>query len=344
MPLRRWLNKWHNRLEFFLKRVKLRSFPTVLIVDPTNACNLRCPLCATGSGKSDHAKGMMTQELFAKVVDALGPYLYELHLYNWGEPLLNRHLPDFIAYTKAQSPARVFVSTNLNTLSPEMAERLVSSGVDEITVAADGITEETYQKYRIGGSFEKVFANLKMLTEKRAERGTRNHAAAGEGKQPHPKIIFRFMVMKHNAHELARAKEMAKELGVSFRKKTVRVDMGDFTEGSIFDKIEKQKEWLPEEVELNRYRKHDDRLGKIRVCKDLWTRTFISWDGAVTPCCNVYAVRDFFAPAFEPKFEKIWNGPAYTAAREIFRKAEKPEGDTPVCNRCVRAGNNIWVS
>ncbi len=344
MSLRRWLNKWHNRVEFFLKRTRLRSFPTVAVVDTTNACNLHCPLCATGSGKSDHPKGMMTQELFARITDTLGPYLYELHLYNWGEPLLNKQLPSLIAYAKGHSPARIFVSTNLNTLSDEMAEGLIVSGVDEITVAADGITEETYQKYRVGGSFEKVLANLKTLIEKRAKFALQNPRQAGNGKGLQPKIIFRFMVMKHNAHELPRAKELAKELDVSFRKKTVRVDMGDFTEGSIFDKIDRQREWLPEETDLNRYRKHDDRLGKMRVCKDLWTRTFISWDGAITPCCNVYAVRDFFSPVFETDFVKIWNGPAYTTAREIFRTEEKPEGETPVCKRCVRSGNNIWVS
>ncbi|MDQ7778260.1 MAG: radical SAM protein [Planctomycetota bacterium] len=331
-----------------MKRISLRSYPTVAIIDPTNVCNLHCPLCATGSGKSDHPKGMMDEAHFGSIIDSLGPYLYELHLYNWGEPLLNRRLPELVKYAKAHSPARIFVSSNLNTLSEEMATGLIESGVDELTVAADGISEETYQKYRVGGSFEKVLTNLKALIAKRAARAERLGAKppldGKDGKKLKPKIIFRFMVMKHNAHEIEKARAMAAELGVNFRKKTVRVDMGDFSEGNIFEKIEKQKEWLPDETELNRYKKHDERLGKLRVCKDLWTRTFISWDGAVTPCCNVYATGDFFAASFDPDFRKIWNGPAYKAAREIFKLGKPPEGDTPICKRCVRSGNNIWVS
>lgn len=327
----RWVNAQVNKVEYKLRRKVLWSMPHTIIVDPTNECQLRCPLCATGTFKSNHKRGKLRLEFFQKIWPILGPYAYQLHLYNWGEPLLNDELFDIIAFAK-RYPVKVFFSSNMNLLTEEMAEKLVRSGVDEVTCAVDGMSQESYEQYRVGGNWQKLIDNIQLLERKRKELGSKT-----------PKIIFRFMVMRHNAHELKKAKEMAQVFGVSFRKKTVRIDMADFGEGSIWDKFEKYKNWLPEDVDNNRYLKHPERLEQVDPCQDLWMRTFISWDGAVTPCCNVFNTRDYFSPGFELDFKKkIWNGPKYTQARGVF-SGEKPD-QYVVCDACVKSGNNIWVS
>ncbi|GEM_PF-592658 len=327
----RWVNAKVNKVEYKLRRKVLLSMPHTIIVDPTNQCQLRCPLCATGTFKSNHKRGKLQLEFFQKIWPILGPYAYQLHLYNWGEPLLNDELCDIIAFAK-RYPVKVFFSSNMNLLTEEMAEKLVRSGCDEVTCAVDGMTQESYAQYRVGGDWQKLLDNIKLLEAKKKELASKT-----------PKIIFRFMVMRHNAHELKQAKEMAQVFGVSFRKKTVRIDMADFGEGSIWDKFEKYKNWLPEEADNNRYKKHPERLEEVDPCQDLWMRTFISWDGAVTPCCNVFNTRDYFSPGFEMDFKrKIWNGPKYTQARGVFR-GDKTDGYV-VCDACVKSGNNIWVS
>ncbi len=331
----RWWNRKIAEREYKQKRVFLRSYPEMLCIDPTNVCQLKCPLCATGTGAARDKKGMLQPGTLTRVLDQLGPYLYQVHFYNWGEPLLNPKLPDLIRYVKENYPAKVFFSTNLNHLPEDLAERTLLSGVDEITCAVDGLTEETYQKYRVGGSFAVVLENLKLLLRKREALGLRKKV----------KVIFRFMIMRHNEHELEAARKMAKELGASFRSKTVRIDMSDFNRGSYEQKLAQRAEWLPVDPKHNRYEKHPERLSWGRTCQDLWKRTFVTPVGAVHPCCNTFDPGDHFAGQFpEDYYRQVWNGPKYTMARAIFQGLDVPFDPYIACKSCVAQGNHLFVS
>ncbi|MBI5367802.1 MAG: radical SAM protein [Planctomycetes bacterium] len=336
---RRWANRTLNNLEYKLKRPVLRSLPQILVVDPTNICNLSCPLCATGTNEASHKKGKLGLELFGKIMEQLGPYAYQVHLYNWGEPILNKDLGKIIRVAK-QYPLKVYFSSNMNILPEAVAEELVLSGTDEITCAVDGITQETYSKYRVGGNLEKVLENMRLLVRKKQELNSQT-----------PKVIFRFMVMKHNVHEVETARAMAKERGCAFRTKTVRVDMFDFAQGSIKDKVKQREEWLPDDPKYNRYRsterefkKHEERRKGERPCQDLWKRTFISWDGSTHSCCNVYNSENFFATEWVDNWkDKVWNGEKYVMSRKIFRDEWPADGKT-ICKWCVASGNLNFVS
>ncbi len=331
----RWFNQRLNEREYRRRKVYLRSFPEMLCIDPTNVCQLKCPLCATGTGSAREKKGMLQQPMLERVLEQLGPYLYQVHFYNWGEPLLNPKLPDLIRYVKTNYPAKTYFSTNLNYLPEKLADRILLSGVDEITCAVDGLTEASYQKYRVGGSLAAVLENLRLLLRRRTELGL--------GKSP--KIIFRFMIMKHNEHELEDARRMAKEMGASFRSKSVRIDMSDFNRGSYEQKLAQRSEWLPANKEHNRYEKHQDRLDWGRQCQDLWKRTFVTPNGAVHPCCNTFDPGDHFATHFpEDFYREIWNGPRYTLARAIFHGLDIPHDPYTACKSCVAQGNHLFVS
>lgn len=331
----RYFNRRLNEREYREKRVFLRSYPEMICIDPTNACNLRCPLCATGTGQARDKKGLLKAATLQRVMDQLGPYLYQVHFYNWGEPLLNPKLPDLIRYVKEHYPAKVYFSTNLNHLPPKLADRILLSGVDEITCAIDGLTEATYQKYRIGGSLKTALDNLRLLLRRREELGM--------GKRP--KVIFRFMIMRHNEHELEDARKMAKEMGASFRSKSVRIDMADFNRGSYEEKRRQREEWLPQNPEHNRYEKHPERLTWGRTCQDLWKRVFITPNGAVHPCCNTFDPGDHFEGMFpEDFFHKVWNGAKYTLSRSIFHGLDIPFEPYTACKSCVKQGNHLFVS
>ncbi len=81
--INRYLNDKLNKKEFKQKLTVLKSFPSIAFIDPSNACNLKCPLCPTGNGTNKYPKGIMKFNLFKKIYDKLAPYLKELHLYNW---------------------------------------------------------------------------------------------------------------------------------------------------------------------------------------------------------------------------------------------------------------------
>ena len=98
--------------------------PTKITVESGNVCNLRCPLCPTGQGDSTATKGLLPYETFEKILDQLGKDLITIRLYNWGEPLLNKHLVEMchLAYRRRVS---IKISSHLNDLTPELAEGLL---------------------------------------------------------------------------------------------------------------------------------------------------------------------------------------------------------------------------
>ena len=70
------------------KATKLVSKPYKIVIDPTNACNLGCALCP-GLGASARKK-ILDLNVFKKIIDEIKNECIELHLYNWGEPILNK--------------------------------------------------------------------------------------------------------------------------------------------------------------------------------------------------------------------------------------------------------------
>ena len=140
-------------------------------IDTTNICQLKCPLCHTGLGTIDRDKGIMHFETYTKTIDQIKDYCVWLSLYSWGEPFLNRRIHEFVAYAH-QNRIATIMSTNLvKPLSPEMTENIIKSGLDVLIVSLDGVTQEVYEKYRVGGRLDRVLDNLRLLVQKKKELG-----------------------------------------------------------------------------------------------------------------------------------------------------------------------------
>jgi len=84
----------------FLKNSRVFTYPPKVTICPGNVCNLRCALCPTGQNDKRRNQGLMNFDLFRKIIDECGPYIYELSLFNWGEPLLNKEIFKMIRYAK----------------------------------------------------------------------------------------------------------------------------------------------------------------------------------------------------------------------------------------------------
>ena len=222
-------------VEFLMARGSSRLWggkPYWLTIDPTNFCQLHCPFCPTGANRGVRDKSEMPLEHFKRLMERLGPTLVHMDMINWGESLLHKQLPDMIACAKAHG---VFVKldANLNDMPPGTPERLVLSGLDVLSVSIDGLTQETYGKYRVGGSLEKVLANLRALIAKR-----------GELRRSTPWIRWQFLVFKHNEHEAESVAEFARGLGV---------DHADVTPASLPNEPGYLWEWLPRDPRYQRY-------------------------------------------------------------------------------------------
>ena len=180
-----------------------KSKPYIFILENTNRCNLKCPFCLTGKGVSGGREVRhMSFEEAKSVIDDVYDTVYMLQLYTWGEPLLNKDTFKVIEYAK-QKNMYVMISTNATAMTPANNKKLLDSGIDYITVAIDGGSDETYEQYRVGGNYTRVLANVRdMLTQRK------------ESDYYHTFIEWQFIVFRHNEHEVDATQEMAYEIGI----------------------------------------------------------------------------------------------------------------------------------
>ena len=326
LALRKAWNRRLNRLELRLTRPVLRSFPPIVFVEPTNLCQLKCALCPSGMRQIE-SLGRMSMDTFRKVIDALGPTATKLHLYNWGEPFLHPDLPEMIAYAKQFGPY-VVVSTNLNKLDEGTAKAIIGARLDFLNASIDGVSQQVYESYRIGGNIKRVIENLRMLCRLKQE-----------AKSDLPRIDWQFLVTAQNEAELPEAARLAKELGVQFHPKKIRVGLSEFDTESGAEIASKDNDWIPHDTAFNRYKKKKRR--KHDACKSLWDRVVVSWQGWIAPCCQVYKDVHHFYRGFPDDFWSVWNGPEYVAARKLFADGNNPEAKELdlVCLRCQAVGN-----
>jgi len=252
---------------------------------------------------------------FEKLVDELGDEVFMMMMWNQGEPYINKCFNQMVRYAH---DAGIFTFTSTNghfVRNDEQAQAIVESGLDEIIVSLDGVDQETYEKYRVGGQIERVFEGVRRLVQ--AKETLRSLT---------PLINLQFIVMKHNEGDLAEAEALAEGLRVDkFLVKTAQVYSADDAE-----------EFLPEEESFRRYEESEGELlvkgQPARGCKVLWYSSMVNWNGAVAPCCFDKDVDFEMGQAFKDgSFDEIWQGRAYMDFRQKILADRK---SVDMCRNC----------
>ena len=297
-----------------------------LSVEPTTACNLRCPECPSGLRSFTRPTGMLSPERLGALLDGpdgLARELVYLNLYFQGEPYLHPGMDDLVVTGKRHG-LYVSTSTNAHHLTPERAESLVQSGIDRLIISIDGATQDAYSSYRVGGQLDKVLAGT------RAVLGARRHQRS---RTPH--VVWQFLVVGTNAHELADLRRMAAEFGVDeFVVKTAQID--DPADGHPL---------LTEDPRLRRYDRNPDGRWTLRnpmldQCWRMWQGAVVTWDGRVVPCCfDKDAQHDMGQAAHASEFREIWHSKRYQAFREsVFSN----RSGLDMCRNCSE-GTQVWA-
>ncbi len=310
----------NNFINYKLNWKTAVGYPSILMVEPTNLCNLKCPLCPTGNGSLTAPRGFMAFEDFKKIIDETGKYLLNLTLWNYGEPFLNKDIYKMIKYAREKN-IFVRISTNGHFFQKEEnIQSLLESDLDYLIVSLDGASQETFSKYRKNGNFEKVIENIHKISEERKRQNR---------KSPH--IEIQFIIMKHNEHEVQKMKELAKTLNVDRVKlKTVNIEM-DLSK----DVKETMKEYLPKSENLSRYKKNGNTLkrkGMKQSCKRLWLSSVINWDGSVVPCCYDPNRRHELGNCLELGFKVVWNNQKYANFRTAIMQNKAA---IEMCRNCT---------
>ncbi|MCF6242940.1 MAG: radical SAM protein, partial [Bacteroidales bacterium] len=144
--------------------------PVVVAFEPTNYCNLRCPECPSGTNGLTRAKGFMDMILFHKIIKELTHELISMIFYFQGEPFLH---PQFLDLIKSAKKHKIYTSTSTNAhfIDEIKAKEIVKSGLDRLIISIDGLTQKTYENYRINGKLEKVISGTKHLIKAKKKFG-----------------------------------------------------------------------------------------------------------------------------------------------------------------------------
>ncbi len=320
---RKWVNLVHAELERKLRRTKVRSRPYLLIIDPCNYCNLRCPLCPTGLNDLGRPQSMLSFEHFKRYFDPFIPYVFEAYMHNWGESLLNKEVYRMVAYAQ-ENNVGTNLSSNFVALDSSDLDNILDCGLEYLIVSLDGTDQETYSQYRVRGDYERVVENLAELIRRRDVRSRKT-----------PVIEWQYIVMKQNEHQIPEAERLATKLGV---------DLLRFIPVGMPFEFRNRKEvadkWYPQTVEGRVKSDHQEQqFGQARKpgpCFYLYRSMVVNPDGGISPCCVTYRKnRDFdHLNASTIDIQTIWNNEKYVSARSLFSGASVPNRRPTVCDVC----------
>lgn len=298
------------------------GMPMTISIEPTTACNLRCPECPSGLRSFTRDTGNMKQDFFSKVIDEMHQRLIYLVFYFQGEPYIHPKFLDMVHYAH-QKGIYTITSTNGHFLHPENARKTVASGLDRIIISVDGSTQEVYQQYRKEGNLENVLEGARNLVRAKKEA----HSST-------PHIIFQMLVVKPNEHQIEEVHALARDIGVDEVKlKTAQIY--DFSDGN---------DLIPTQSKYSRYRQQADGSWRVKnkllnQCWKLWHACVITWDGMVVPCCFDKDATHRLGDLREKSFYSIWKGSSYQQFRtQILQGRDKID----ICTNCTE-GCKVWA-
>jgi MoaA/NifB/PqqE/SkfB family radical SAM enzyme len=330
------------------------SAPSVVFIEVTNRCNLRCETCLRTYLAPEPLKTLTFDE-FSTIARQF-PELRRCVLHGIGEPLLNRELPRMIAYLKERRVEVIF-NSNGTLLTRSWQEALVRSGLDEYRCSVDGARAETYARIRGADLLHRVVEGLNGLVRTKARLGTAT-----------PRISLWCVATRENLPELPDLVRLAARLSVPevylqrltyFGQEPEKQFGMARHELAIFDAALAQQEELIAECEalsrqlgiIFRASGARDARGSLaarrpaeaapwRDCLRPWTTAYITANGNCLPCCIApFSTSDYgsliLGNLFDRPFAETWNDLPYRDFRTRLLGADPH----PAC-----AGCGVWWS
>ena len=317
-----FLRLWNAGLVFISYYITLWTrrpvqwgLPISVSIEPTTACNLRCPECPSGLRSFTRETGNLKSDFFKKTIDELHQRLMVLIFYFQGEPYINPKFLEMVQYAHKKGIYTI-TSTNGHFLNDENARKTIESGLDRLVISVDGTTQETYEQYRIGGTLENVLQGARNLVKWKKQMGAN-----------HPHIIFQFLVVRPNEHQIPDIYRLAKEIGVD-EVKLKSAQVYDYEQGNPL---------IPTQERYARYRQNADGSWSVKHalanhCWKLWHACVITWDGWVVPCCFDKDAEHRLGDLRKMSFRELWQGADYQNFR---KKILLGRHQIDICTNCT---------
>jgi radical SAM protein with 4Fe4S-binding SPASM domain len=324
-PYRFWnvLLLWSSyHLSRWLKKPILWGLPTSLSIEPTTACNLGCPECPSGLKKFSRETGNLKPTFLENLVDTSKKYLSYITFYFQGEPYINPHFLEMVKYA-SNNGIYTATSTNAHFLNDENCKKTIESGLDRLIISIDGTTQEVYESYRINGHLDKVLDGTRNIIKWRKELKSKS-----------PLVVFQFLVVRPNEHQIDEVLKLGSDLGV---------DQVVFKTAQVYD-YENGNDLIPHNEKFSRYKKGAD--GKYRIknkllnqCWKMWQGAVVTWDGLVVPCCFDKDATHRMGDLKTQSLEEVWNSDTYNNFRSRILKSRS---EIDICTNCTE-GTKVWT-
>lgn len=305
--------------------VKQIPRPEKLRLEVCSLCQLDCASCYMRNRTGDvFGKGFLKFTDFKKILDD-APFLKTIELSNNGEIFLNPELEQILKYAYEKEVVLTAEGgVNFNDVTPAVMEAMVKYQLHDLTIAADGATNDTYPLYRRKGDINKVYTNLERLL-----------ALKQEYHSEYPRIHWQYIIMESSEPDIEKAIEIANKYGID-----------------IFFKLTWDRSYVPRDPERIqrltglKYLTRDEfengtgepyGLGRP-VCFELFEAPRVNWDGRLFGCCAQH-YGDLNCNVLEVGLENALQTAYITYSKKMLC-GELPEPESAAYIPCVRC--RVW--
>lgn len=283
------------------------EIPNSIIVEVTNACNLKCPFCYQSNPGFRIPKGFMDFDLFSKAVIEFVSMRKRkgisgtVVLYATGEIFLHKRWKEMISFCTKLGQSSV-ISTNGLLMGKDAIDGILESGLKQLRLSIEGYDKETYESKRVNGNFEQLIGNLKYMKE-----------VFSKFPKAKPSVIIRAVLFpqEHSRHYYKRFFDL----------------WGKYVDVINFIPFQTQHGQMIDQVSSK------NLSGKRKPCLFPFNSLTINYNGSVGFCCADYNHNIDVGRFPDSSLQEIWKGVKLNQIRDIFRK-NKYDSIPQICRQC----------
>lgn len=290
-----------------------KEFPSQVMVDLTEVCNLACIHCTHPEFKLStvYGKRMLDPKLNRKMIEEVSVFGKGITKYirytSNGEPLVHPKSYEMIQDAVENSGTKVTLTTNGTLLNEKRMFKILKTGLHMIDISTDAASKETYKKIRVGGDLDTTQANILKLLDLKKEANAKT------------KIIVSFVEQKENTHEVDDFKRYWESKNVD----EVLIRRLHSNSGSnLKDKI-----------------KTDTNQNNRRPCLYPWERVILNARGKLAFCPTDWYAKSELC-SYEDHFIKdVWKNTFY---KDLRNQHLTCKFSNKFCKQCPDWKNTSW--
>ncbi len=287
------------------KRRPLPDAPRNVQIQTISGCNANCVFCPNTKTELDIPFGhRMDWDLYRSIVDQcidLGVKRFSPYLMN--EPMLDRELPERIAYITKRKKPQQFTKINSHggQLNERMAKGLLDSGLTKLHFSVQGLDPDVYWRV-MRLKLENTLRRIEHFLELRAQ---------GNYTLPEVRVVMLDTTEIH---------EQIPHIVEFWQARGVQVNINQLENRGNHDQITSDAIAVRD-------------LEPFDWCKRMFNQIYVLYDGRLVQCCADWEQSSVMGDLSRDPLPTIWHGARYTEMRRRFLAGEV---QGTLCDGCTK--------